>query len=69
VPDDDWDRHDLGALFTEVPSLGWKHEQKEVEQDTGQREAFLHILAVLCVRQIPKALHLRTKVSDLLGAT
>ena len=67
LPDDDWHRHDLGALFTEVLSLCWKHQQKEVEKDGSLREAFLRILAVLCARNIPEALHLRAKVSDVIG--
>jgi hypothetical protein len=67
LPDRDWHHHDLGALFTEVLSSCWKYLQKEVESDAGLREAFLRILAVLCARQIPEALHLRTKVSEILG--
>ena len=67
LPDDDWHRHDLGALFTEVLSSCWKHLQKEVESDASLREAFLRVLTVLCARQIPEALHLRAKVSEILG--
>jgi hypothetical protein len=69
LPDGDWHRHDLGAFFTEVLSLGWKHLQKEVASDAGLREAFLRILAVLCARQIPEALHLRAKVSEILAVS
>jgi len=69
LPDDDWYRHDLGALFTEVLSLCWKHRQKDVEKDASLREAFLRLLTVLCARQIPEALHLRTRVSEILGAS
>lgn len=68
LPDDDWHRHDLGAMLTEVLSLCWKHRQKEVENEGDLRQAFLHILAVLCTRQVPEALHLRNKVSDVLVA-
>ena len=68
LPNDDWHRHDLGALFTEVLSLCWKHRQKDVEKDAGLREAFLRLLTVLCARQIPEALHLRAKVSEVLSA-
>jgi len=68
LPDSDWHRHDLGALFTEVLSLCWKHRQREVEKDASLREAFLRLLTVLCARQVPEALHLRTKVSEVLGA-
>jgi hypothetical protein len=63
IPDRDWHHNDLGALFTEVLSLCWKHCQKEVENDADLRTVFLHILAALCARQIPEALHLRSKVS------
>jgi len=66
LPDDDWHRHDLGAMLTEVLSLCWKNRQKEVENEGDLRQAFLHVLAVLCARQVPEALHLRNKVSDVL---
>jgi schlafen family protein len=69
LPDDDWHRHDLGALFTEVLSLCWKHRQKDVQKDASLREAFLRLLTVLCARQIPEALHLRAKVSEILGTS
>jgi hypothetical protein len=69
LPDNDWHRHDLGALFTEVLSLCWKHQQKGVEKDANLRESFLRLLTVLCARQIPEALHLRAKVSEILGTT
>ncbi len=69
IPDSDWHRHDLGALFTEVLSLCWKHRQKDVEKEASLREAFLRLLTVLCARQIPEALHLRAKVSEILGAS
>ena len=67
LSDDDWHRHDLGAMLTEVLSLCWKHRQNKVENDGDLRSAFLHILAVLCARQVPEALHLRNKVSELLS--
>jgi hypothetical protein len=69
LPDRDWHNNDIGALFTEVLSLCWKHRQREVEKDVDLRTAFLHILAVLCARQIPEALHLRSKVSGILGGS
>jgi len=69
LPDREWQHHDLGWLFTEVLALCWKHRQKAVEKDAGLREAFLHLLAVLCARQIPEALYLRNKVSEILGAS
>jgi len=67
--EDDWHRHDLGALFSEVLWSCWTHEQKQVETDSSLREAFLHFLAVLCTRQVPEALQLREKVSEVIGAT
>jgi hypothetical protein len=69
LPDREWQHHELGPLFTEVLSLCWKTRQKEVERDAGLREAFLRLLAALCARQIPEALHLRSKVSEALGAS
>jgi len=66
LQDDDWHRHDLGAMLTEVLSLCWTTRQKEVENEGDLRQKFLHVLAVLCARQIPEALHLRNKVSDVL---
>lgn len=69
IPDRDWHHNDLGALLTEVLSLCWKHYQNMVEKDGDLRAAFLHLLAVLCARQIPEALHLRSKVSDALGGS
>jgi hypothetical protein len=56
-------------LFTEVVSLCWKHRQREVKKDASLREAFLRLLTVLCARQISEALHLRAKVSEILGAS
>ena len=65
-PDREWQHHDLGPLFTEVLSLCWKHNQKNIEKDATLREAFLRLLTVLCARQIPEALHLRSQVSEIL---
>lgn len=69
LPDRDWYHHELGSLFTDVLSLCWKHLQGDVERDDDLRKAFLSILAVLCARQIPEALHLRAKVAEVLGVT
>jgi hypothetical protein len=69
LPDREWQHHDLGALFTEVLSLCWKHRQKDVQKDAELQAAFLNILTVLCARDIPEALHLRTKVSEILGTS
>jgi len=67
LPDRDWHHHELGTLFTDVLSLCWKHLSSDVEKDADLREAFLSILAVLCARQIPEALHLRARVAEVLG--
>jgi hypothetical protein len=48
--------------------LCWKHNQKDVEKDVTLREAFLGLLTVVCARQVPEALHLRVKVSEILSA-
>lgn len=69
LPDRDWQHHDLGGLFTEVLSLCWKNRQKDIEKDTGLRDAFLRLLTALCARQIPEALNLRNKVSELLSVS
>ena len=69
LPDRDWYHHDLGSLFTDVLSLCWKHLQGDVEKDADLRKAFLSILAVLCARQIPEALHLRARVAEVLGVS
>jgi hypothetical protein len=69
LPDRDWYHHELGSLVTDVLSLCWKHLQRDIEQDTHLRKAFLNILAVLCARQIPEALRLRARVADVLGVS
>jgi hypothetical protein len=69
MPDKEWFDHDLGSLFTDVLRACWKHSQREIEADPGLRQAFLGLLALLCARQIPEALHLRTKVANVLGST
>ena len=69
LPDRDWYHHDLGSLFTDVLALCWRHLQIEVERDPDLRAAFLSMLTVVCARQIPEALHLRAKVSEVLGTS
>ena len=69
LPDEDWYHHELGSLFTDVLSLCWTHLQGDVEKNADLRKAFLNILAVLCARQIPEALHLRAKVAEVLGVS
>jgi hypothetical protein len=65
--DREWRHNNLGGLLTEVLSSCWKYLQKDVEKDAFLRAAFLRVLAVLSARQIPEALHLRAKVSEVLG--
>jgi len=69
LPDRDWHQHDLGALFTDVLSLCWKHLQTDVEGDADLRRAFLSFLAALSAKQTPAALHLRATVSEVLGSS
>jgi hypothetical protein len=69
LPDRDWQHHDPGSIFTEVLSLCWKQRQRDVEKDASLRDAFFHLLAALCARQIPESLHLRSKVSEILVAS
>ena len=69
LPDRDWYHHELGSLFADVLALCWKHLQTDVEKDPELRKAFLSILALLCARQIPEALHLRARVSELFGVS
>ena len=66
--DDDWHRYGLGALLTEALAACWKHLRREVESQSDLRTAFLKILTELTARQIPEALHLRTKVAEAIGA-
>jgi hypothetical protein len=68
LPDKEWFDHDLGSLFTDVLRACWKHSQREIEADPELRRAFLGLLAFLCARQIPEALHLQMKVADVLGS-
>ena len=63
----DWHRHELGVLFTEALAACWKYLRNEVESQPDLRKAFLSILTDLCARQVPEALHLRNKVSEVLG--
>jgi hypothetical protein len=68
-PDRDWQHHDLGGLFTEALSLCWKNRQADIEKDGGLRDAFLRLSTALSARQIPEALHLRSKASEVLVTT
>jgi len=65
----DWHHHGLGILLTEALAACWKYLRNEVELQPNLRQAFLSILTDLCARQIPEAMHLRTKVSEVLGTS
>jgi hypothetical protein len=65
----DWHHHGLGVLLTEALAACWKYLRTEVGLQPDLRKAFLSILTDLCARQIPEALHLRTKVSQVLGTS
>ena len=49
------------SLFTKI--------ECRVGGDASLREAFLRLLTALCARQIPEALHLGAKVSEILGVS
>jgi hypothetical protein len=65
--DRDWHHHNLGVLLTQVLGRCWTLLRTDVETQPEFRAAFLELLTYLCVRQVPEALHLRTKVSAALG--
>ena len=65
----DWDNHDLGPLFAGAPAACWIHLRNEVELQQDLRGAFLRILTELCALQIPEAMHLRHKVSEVLSTS
>jgi hypothetical protein len=67
--DRDWHQHGLGVLLTEALAACWKYLRNEVELQPDLRKAFLSILTDLCARPIPEALHLRNKVSEVLGTS
>jgi hypothetical protein len=65
---DDWHRYSLGALFTEALAAAWKHLPSEIEKEPALRLAFVDILTELMARQIPEALHLRNRLTAVVGA-
>ena len=65
----DWHHHGLGVLLTEALAACWKYLRNEVELQPDLRTAFLSILTDLCARQVPEALHLRNKVSEVLNTS
>jgi hypothetical protein len=64
---DDWHRYGLGTLFTEAIAACWKHMPHDVESQQDLRVAFLKILTELSARQIPEALHLRSKIVEVIA--
>lgn len=62
-----WQEHGLADILAEVLSRAWKHFAKEIELQIELRSAFLRLLTILCARQVPEALHLRTKVAGVLS--
>jgi hypothetical protein len=65
---DDWHQYELGPLLSQAIAACWEHLRHEVESEPQLRSDFLGILAVLCARQVPEALHLRSRVSTTIGA-
>jgi hypothetical protein len=64
----DWQRYYLGDHLTDVLAVCWKSRRSEIESQPSRQVAFLQILTELCARQIPGALQLRTRVSEILAA-
>src|SRR5262249_1489886 len=62
-------RHDLGALFAQALAACWSHWRTKVESDSDVRSAFLTIFTDLTARQVPEAVHLRTKVAAVVGTS
>jgi hypothetical protein len=62
-----WQEHGLADMLAEVLSRAWKHFSKEIELQIELRSAFLQLLTILCARQVPEALHLRTRVAGVLS--
>jgi len=62
--DRDWHREGLGGLLTEVLGTCWRVRRQDLRSDSKLRNAFLTMLGHLCARQVPEALHLRSKVAE-----
>jgi hypothetical protein len=62
----EWQQHHLGDFLTEVLDACWKFHRNDIENQALLREAFLRILTDLCAKQVPSALQLRSKVSEIL---
>jgi hypothetical protein len=65
--DRDWHHHSLALMLTDALAACWNYSSQEVESQPDLKKAFLGMLATLCARQIPEALHLRNKVSETLA--
>jgi hypothetical protein len=61
---DDWHRQALGSVLTGVLNVCWSQLHDDVEQQADLRSAFMKILTVLSAKQVPEALHLRSKLSS-----
>jgi len=64
----DWQRYHLGDHLTDVLAACWKSRRSEIESRPSRQTAFLQLLTELCARQVPGALQLRTRVSEILAA-
>jgi hypothetical protein len=66
-PDRDWERDALASTLTAALATAWKDIPNEIATDASLRKAFLHILTELCSRSIAEAIHLRDRVSQIIG--
>jgi hypothetical protein len=62
----EFQQHHLGDFLTDVLDASWKHLRNNIENQPPLRAAFLRILTDLCAKQVPGALQLRSKVSEIL---
>jgi len=62
----EWQQHHLGDFLTDVLTACWQFLRNDIENQTALRAAFLRILTDLCAKQVPGALQLRNKASEIL---
>jgi hypothetical protein len=62
----EWQQHHLGDFLADVLTTCWKFLRNDIENQPALRDAFLRILTDLCAKQIPGALQLRNKASEIL---
>lgn len=62
----EWQQHHLGDFLTDVLAACWKFLRNDIENVPDLHAAFLRILTDLCAKQVPGALQLRSKVSEIL---